>query len=110
MHDSASPSPSSPDPQSPSGPAPGPGDENTVGAEEARQIVGAVIAWYNRQLLLARRSRDQQRLEELTRQRQKCMEDHERLQDAGPEEIARIADFYTERLTELGAAEPPAEA
>lgn len=110
MHDSTSPSPSSPDPQSPSGPAPGPGGENTVGAEEAHQIVGAVIAWYNRQMLLARRSGDEQRLEELKGQRQKSVEDQARLQEAGPEEIARIADFYTERLTELEASEPSAEA
>lgn len=106
MHDSASPSPSSPDPQSPSGPGPGQGDGSTVGAEEAHQIVGAVIAWYSRQLLLARRSGDEPYLEELTTQRQKCVEDQARLQDAGPEEIARIADFYTERLEELEASEP----
>jgi hypothetical protein len=109
MHESASPSPSSPDPQSPSGPAPGSGGENTVGIEEAHQVVGAVIAWYNRHLLLARRSGDQRRLEELTAQRQKCVEDQARLQDAGPEEITRIADSYTELLAELEASEPPAE-
>ncbi|MFF7764152.1 hypothetical protein [Streptomyces griseorubiginosus] len=70
--------------------------------------MGAVIAWYNRQLLLARRSGDQQRLEELTAQRQKPVEDQARLQDAGSEEIARIAGAYSELLAELEASEPPA--
>ncbi|WP_316782909.1 hypothetical protein [Streptomyces sasae] len=101
MQDSASSSPSSPDPQSP----PGLGGENTVGVEEARQAVGTVIAWYNRQLLRARRSGDQPRLDQLTTQRQKCVEDQARLEEAGPEEIARVADFYTQRLGELEASE-----
>ncbi|WP_217210233.1 hypothetical protein [Streptomyces sp. AC550_RSS872] len=112
MHDSdsASSSPSSPDPQSPSGPPASPGGSNTVGVEEAHQILGTVIAWYNRQLLLARRSDDQQRLEELTAQRQECVEDQVRLREAGPEETARLADVYTELLKELEASVPQSEA
>ncbi|WP_344406854.1 hypothetical protein [Streptomyces longisporus] len=71
--------------------------------------MGAVIAWYSRHLLLARRSGDQQRLEELTAQRQRCVEDQARLQDAGSEEITRIADSYAALLAELEASEPRAE-
>lgn len=107
MHDSASPSPSSPDPRSSSAPAPGPGGDR-VGAEEAHQIVGAVLAAYSRQLLLARRAGDQQRLEELMRQQRKCAEDRARLNDAGPEEIARIAAEYAELFKELDASGPQA--
>jgi hypothetical protein len=106
VHDSASPSPS-PDPQSPE-PAPRPGGDSAVGVEEAHQIVGFVIAWYGQELLRARRSGDQQRLEELKTQRQKCVEDQIRLRDAGPEEAARIAGVYTERLKELEASGPQA--
>jgi hypothetical protein len=105
MHDSAS--PSSPDPQPPSGPD---GDGNAVGYELAYEIVGTVIAWYSRALLLARRSGDQQRLEELKAQRQACVEDQHRLKDAGPEETARIAAVYATRLKELESAEPRPEA
>ncbi|GAA3372618.1 hypothetical protein GCM10017744_104860 [Streptomyces antimycoticus] len=107
MHDPAS-SPSSPDRPPQPGQAPGPGDE-TPGYEVAHDIVGLVIAWYSRALLLARRSGDQQRLEELKMQRQKCVEDQQRLQDAGPKEIARIAAEYATRLKELEAAEPGPE-
>lgn len=110
MHDSASPSPSSPDPHPPSGSAPGPDGGNAVGAEEAHQVVGAVLAWYSQQMLLARRSGDQERLGELTEQRQSCVEDQDRLEDAGPEEIARIAADYAARLEELESVEPQEEA
>ncbi|WP_369386308.1 hypothetical protein AB5J72_00825 [Streptomyces sp. CG1] len=51
----------------------------------------AVLAWYNQQRLLARRSGDHKRLKELTAQRQQCLDDQARLQDAGLEEITRIA-------------------
>ncbi|MEE6269117.1 hypothetical protein V2E29_26210 [Streptomyces diastatochromogenes] len=98
MHDS--PPPSAPTPPS------GPPDGDDVGREVAYEIVGSVIAWYSRQLLLARRSGDQQRLEELKARRQDCEEDQHRLQDAGPKEITRIAAEYTARLKELEAAEP----
>ncbi|WP_432004238.1 hypothetical protein [Streptomyces sioyaensis] len=109
MHDPAS--PSSPDPRSSSVPAPGPGRENHVDVEEAHQIVGAVLAAYSRQLLLARRAGDQQRLEELLRQQRKCAKDRARLTpDAKPEEIARIAAEYTKLFKELDASGPQAEA
>lgn len=106
MHDPASSSPSSPDPQPPS---PGPGGDHTASSAAAHQAVGAVLAWYNRQRLLARRSGDHKRLEELTTQRQRCMDDQNRLYDAGPEEIARIAADYAARLEELESSEPQAE-
>lgn len=108
MHDPAS--PSSPDQQSPSEPTPGPDGDTAIGYEVAREIVGNVIAWYSRALLLARRSDEQERLEELKAQRQKCVEDQQRLKDAGPEETARIAADYAARLKELEAAEPGPEA
>lgn len=109
MHDAASSSPSSPDPHPSSDPAQGPGGDNAVSNEVVHEIVGAVIAWYSRVLLLARRSGDQQRLEELKAQRQTCVADQHRLQDAGPEEIARIAAEYATRLKELEAAEQRGE-
>ncbi|MFJ3780064.1 hypothetical protein ACIPX0_51250 [Streptomyces sp. NPDC090075] len=81
MHDSAS----SPDPQLPPEPAPGRAGDGAVGAEEAHEIVGTVIAWYSQQLLAARRAGDRQRLEELMAQRYKCVEDQLWLKDASPE-------------------------
>ncbi|WP_438453081.1 hypothetical protein [Streptomyces asiaticus] len=104
MHDAASSSPSSSDPHPSSESTQGPGGD-AVSYEEAFETVGAVIAWYGRALLLARRSGDQQRLEELKTQRQKCVEDQQRLKDAGPKEIARIAAEYATRLKELEDAE-----
>ena len=107
MHDPAF-SPSSPDEPPRPGQAPGSGGENP-GYEVAHEIVGSVVAWYSRALLLARRSGDQQRLEELKTQRQECVEDQHRLQDAEPKEIARIAAEYATWLRELEAAEPRPE-
>ncbi|WP_329169947.1 hypothetical protein OG754_01050 [Streptomyces decoyicus] len=64
-----------------------------------------VLAWYSQQLLLARRSGDQQRLEKLKAERQACVDDQHRLMEAGPEEIARIAAVCTARGKELEAGE-----
>ncbi|MFF5188747.1 hypothetical protein ACFY30_34115 [Streptomyces sp. NPDC000345] len=75
----------------------------------AHEIVGNVIAWYSRQLLLARRSGDEQRLEELKARRQECVEDQNRLRTAGPDEITRIAAVYAARLKELEASEAQPE-
>ncbi|MEV5842244.1 hypothetical protein AB0M32_09745 [Streptomyces sp. NPDC051985] len=91
MHDSAS----SPDPQLSPDPTPGRAGDSTVGAEEAHEIIGTVVAWYS-QLLAARPAGNQQRLEELMEQRQKCVDDQLQLRDVSPEEVARIA--YTEQL------------
>ncbi|MCQ8835804.1 hypothetical protein [Streptomyces malaysiensis] len=104
MHDPAS----SPDGPSQPGQPLDPGGDSP-GYEVAHEIVGMVIAWYSRQLLLARRSGDQQRLDELKTRRQECVEDQHRLRDAEPEEVGRIADVYTERLKELEASESQAE-
>jgi len=81
-----------------------PGDGG-ASIEDARAAIGAVISWYGRQMMTARRSGDQQRLAELAEQQQACGEDRERLSDAGPGEIARIAELYIERLKALGADE-----
>ncbi|WP_382466500.1 hypothetical protein ACFIN9_40910 [Streptomyces noursei] len=104
MHDSTPPPLSSPNP--PSGPAPERGGD-AVEREVAREIVGTVIAWYSKQLLLARHSGDEQRLEQLKAQRLECVEDQRRLDEAGPQEITRIATAYTARWKELDAATPP---
>ncbi|WP_158835884.1 hypothetical protein [Streptomyces sp. NRRL S-350] len=72
--------------------------------EDAKEAVDAVIAWYSRQLLDARRAGDQQRLAELTEQMQACAEDRRGLIDAAPAEIERVVELYTERLKSLEAA------
>ncbi|KOT91090.1 hypothetical protein ADK86_24360 [Streptomyces sp. NRRL F-5755] len=69
----------------------------------ARAIVGTVLARYRRQMLLARRAGGQRRLEELKAERQQCVDDQQRLEEAGPAGIRRIASVYTARLTELEA-------
>ncbi|MFJ3221581.1 hypothetical protein ACIPLC_37415 [Kitasatospora sp. NPDC086801] len=56
-------------------------------------------------MMTARRAGDQQRLEELAGRLQVCGEDRERLSDAGPGEIVRITELYTERLKVLEADE-----
>jgi hypothetical protein len=73
-------------------------DDGGTPAEAALKVVTAVLAGYSRQLLAARRSGDQQRLQEVSARMQECTEDRDRLADAGPEEIERITDLYTERL------------
>ncbi|MGW7261286.1 hypothetical protein [Streptomyces sp. NPDC054834] len=108
MHDPASSSPDMPPRSQSSGPAWDP-DGGDAGYEMAHEIVGNVIAWYSRQLLLARRSGDEQRLEELKARRQDCVEDQNRLREVGPEEIARIAAVYAARLKELEASEAQPE-
>ncbi|MFE6869577.1 hypothetical protein ACFVFS_23870 [Kitasatospora sp. NPDC057692] len=85
-------------PQSP--PSSSPGDDG-ASVEDARAAIGVVIAWYGRQMMTARRAGDQQRLAELAEQLRVCGEDRERLGDAGPGEIDRIIELYTERLRGL---------
>ncbi|MFD9598456.1 hypothetical protein ACFWA9_37635 [Kitasatospora sp. NPDC059973] len=72
-------------------------------SEDARAAIGAVISWYGRQMMTARRAGDQQRLAELAERQRACGEDRERVGDAGPGEIDRITELYTERLKALGA-------
>ncbi|MGK5548674.1 hypothetical protein ACSNOH_28660 [Streptomyces sp. URMC 127] len=107
MHDSASPSPS-PDRRPSSGPAAG--GDSTARSATAHEIVDAVLARYTQQLLPVRRSGDQQRLQELMTRRQECLKDQQRLKDAGPEETARIAADYADRLKKLEGTEPHPEA
>ncbi|MEV5982809.1 hypothetical protein [Streptomyces sp. NPDC052114] len=100
MHDPGS-SSSSPIPQ-PDGQA---SAEDVAAAAEA---VDQVLAWYSRQILIERRSSapDPRRLEQLMAQRQVCGEDRDRLDEAGPQEVARLAAHYTARLQELQSTEP----
>ncbi len=102
MHDPESREPSVPDEPPP---ASGAGQPHDVSYEVAREIVGTVIAWYSRQMLLARRAGDQHRLEELKSRWQQCVDDQHRLEGAGPEEITRIADVYTAHWKELEGTE-----
>ncbi|MFF7705321.1 hypothetical protein [Streptomyces lydicus] len=62
-----------------------------------------VTAWYTEQLLAHRRvgAHDEDRLERLKAERQKCLTDQRALEDAEPEEIARIAARYEARFSEL---------
>lgn len=109
MHDPAPPPPSSPDHQPPPS-EPVAGGDHAAGAATAHQIMDAVLAWYSQQLLPARRSGDQQLLQELLTRRQECVKDQQRLKDAGPEETARIAADYADRLKNLEGTEPRPEA
>ncbi|GLW58121.1 hypothetical protein [Kitasatospora phosalacinea] len=69
--------------------------------EDAQEAIGAVVAWYSRRLMEARRAGDQQRLEELTELLQACAEDRRRLVDAAPEELERVSAQYAERLRKM---------
>ncbi|MGA4950978.1 hypothetical protein NCG97_00605 [Streptomyces lydicamycinicus] len=44
------------------------------------------------------------------RQQRKCVEGRARLNDAGPDEVARIVALYAELLKGLDVSGPPAEA
>ncbi|MBC3844556.1 hypothetical protein GXW82_43565 [Streptacidiphilus sp. 4-A2] len=69
--------------------------------EVARQRIDAVVTWYTKEVMTARRSGNQQRQDALTAQLQACAADRNRLADAGPEEAERLAAVYTERLNAL---------
>ena len=88
----------SPDPEHGSGGRPG------GSYDSAETAVRLVIAWYNEQILREHRrspAPDQQRLEELKARRQACLDDQRALEDASPEEAARIAADYAALLNEL---------
>ncbi|MFD9240650.1 hypothetical protein ACFV0D_01680 [Streptomyces sp. NPDC059556] len=94
MHDPASPSSSSEpaDALSPQAPA---------------DVVEEMMAWYSRAILAERRApSDPPRLEQLLAQRQECVRDRARLEEADTEETARITASYAARLQELGANGP----
>ncbi|MFE7513102.1 hypothetical protein ACFU8I_18060 [Streptomyces sp. NPDC057540] len=94
MHDPASPSSSSE-----------PAD--AVSPQAPADVVEEVMAWYSRAILAERRAphSDPERLEQLLAQRQECVRDRARLEDADTEETARITASYTARLKELRATD-----
>ncbi|MFG2910921.1 hypothetical protein ACGF13_38475 [Kitasatospora sp. NPDC048286] len=79
-------------------------DGDGTSYEDAKEAIGAVIAWCSRELMAARRLGDRQRQQDLAAQLQVCGEDRKRLADAGPGEIGRITELYAERLKFLQAA------
>ncbi|MFJ9523223.1 hypothetical protein ACIRPK_33900 [Kitasatospora sp. NPDC101801] len=88
----------------PSVPSPSPGDGDGS-VDVAQETIGAVIVWYSRQLMAARRSGDEQRQRELAAQIRECGEDRERLADASATEVVRITELYTEHLKILRGGE-----
>ncbi|MFI8426052.1 hypothetical protein [Streptomyces sp. NPDC085479] len=94
MHDPASPSSSS----EPAG---------EVSRRAPADVVEEVMAWYSRAILAERRAPSSpERLEQLLAQRQECVRDRARLEEADAEETARITASYAARLRELGATGP----
>ncbi|GGY79025.1 hypothetical protein GCM10010363_69960 [Streptomyces omiyaensis] len=95
MHDPASPSSSSE-----------PADE--ISRRAPADVVEEVMAWYSRAILAERRAPNSspERLEQLLAQRQECVRDRARLEEADAEETARITASYAARLRELGATGP----
>ncbi|MCX4638482.1 hypothetical protein OG775_25745 [Streptomyces platensis] len=94
------------DADNPTDPAVGGGGQ--VSYEAALQQVSRVTAWYTEQIPAqpspAQRragAYDEDRLERLRAERQKCLADQRALEDAGPEEIALIAARYEARFREL---------
>jgi hypothetical protein len=61
-----------------------------------------VIAWYSHRMLAERRAgAGPEVLGKLASRRQACVEDRDRLEDADPQEVARLAALYTGRLKDL---------
>ncbi|WP_042422175.1 hypothetical protein [Streptacidiphilus anmyonensis] len=79
-------------------PASSDGDTTT---EAVQRLISAVITRRQAQLLTARRSGDQQRQDEIDTRLQACLQDQNRLAEAGPEELERLAAQYTEQLNAL---------
>ncbi|WP_246618408.1 hypothetical protein [Streptomyces javensis] len=71
--------------------------------EATLERVKRVIAWYNEQIFTESRAAvpDEERLERLRTQRQRCVEDQHALEDAEPQEVSRIAAAYDARFKEL---------
>ncbi|MFC1405763.1 MULTISPECIES: hypothetical protein [Streptacidiphilus] len=84
-------------------PASSPGEGGSP-TELARQRIDAVISWYTKEVMAARRSGDQQLQAALTAQLQACAADRSRLADAEPEDVERLAAEYTQRLNALTTA------
>ncbi|MFF3558252.1 hypothetical protein ACFYXL_33115 [Streptomyces tsukubensis] len=94
------------------GPAPAPGGfdpAEPVGYEAAVEAVGGVIAWYSSRILAERRAgATPEALRELALQRQACVKDRDRLQDADARETVRLFTLYTTRLADLKERGSPA--
>ncbi|KEF04809.1 MULTISPECIES: hypothetical protein [Streptomyces] len=103
MHDPTTPGPDPDSAQDPAGAQPPDG----VGYAVAEEVVGRVIAWYSQRIQEERRAgAAPQRLEDLVARRRACVEDRHRLEEAGPEEVARITALYAARLKELEVPGP----
>lgn len=97
MHDPAGPAGPSSDP------VPTSGVEYGSTYDSALDKVRQVIAWYSEQIMKEHRSPgpDDARLERLIARRLACVADQQALEDAGPQEVARIAVFYDALYKEL---------
>ncbi|MGW0664884.1 hypothetical protein [Streptodolium elevatio] len=74
-----------------------------VSHADADAAVGRVIAWYRTQLADEQRAAvpDQTRLQELLDGLAACLADQRHLEDADPDDLARIAADYEARLNDL---------
>ncbi|MEU2856006.1 hypothetical protein [Streptomyces syringium] len=92
------------DPAQPAGPSSDP-TPGSAGAdyEVALERVGRVLAWCAQQILAERRAAvpDPERLEQLKARQRECAADQNRLGDAEPDEIARIAAAYEATFKQL---------
>ncbi|MFI0219078.1 hypothetical protein [Streptomyces lydicus] len=88
------------DPDSPAGWALG--GEGSISYGAAREQVGLVAAWYAEQLMSERRAgADEDRMDQLKAEQLTVLADQRALEDAEPEEVARIAALYRARYNEL---------
>ncbi|MDG5803412.1 hypothetical protein P9869_12190 [Streptomyces ossamyceticus] len=99
------------DPQDPypEPPPAGPGEDGgEVGYAVVAEHVRRVMSWYSEQIGIELRSTDpdQQRLQQLIAERSMCQEALRVLDDAGPEELARVAAEYEERFIQLRRLRP----
>ncbi|MFB6814377.1 hypothetical protein ACFCV8_07505 [Streptomyces sp. NPDC056347] len=81
---------------------------DAVSPRAPADIVEEVMAWYSRAILAERRTPhpDPERLNQLLAQRQECVRDRARLEEADAQETARITASYATRLKKLGATGP----
>lgn len=75
-----------------------------VAAEHLRRV----MSWYSEQIgaELLSAAPDQKRLEELAAERLACQDELRALDDADPEELARVAAEYEERFIQLRRSQP----
>ncbi|MGA5508990.1 hypothetical protein [Streptomyces umbrinus] len=75
--------------------------------EAAAEHLRRVIAWYNERILAERRAEapDRDLLGQLIAARNACADDRQVLDDAGPEDVARIAAEAEERFKRLTQTE-----